>query len=775
MREQILFDKGWLFHKGDLEYNEPKAKGPVYTSAKTESMKWGPASIYYLDDPNNFNRKVSYNADKWISVDLPHDYVISGEYFEDENPALGFFKYENAWYRKHFKIEKEDEGKRLTLLFEGVATRATVYLNGCELKHNNCGYTSFEVDITDYVTYGGDNVLAVYTAYHQNEGWWYQGGGIYRHVWLIKTASVSVDLYGVYIRAEKNDDGFKVLVDTEIRNDYYRDVTVNATSTFIDKHGNKVLCINGDMCICSRNKGIASYEGQISDVHLWDVDDPYLYTVRTDIYVNGLLYDTVFDRFGFRSFYFDADKGLILNGKKVFIYGVCGHGDFGLTGKAVPDNILRHKARMMKDMGANGYRTSHYPQTAAFMDALDEMGFIVMDETRWFHSTDEGLEQLRMLIKRDRNRPSVFIWSVGNEEPHHLTDVGRRIYKAMASEVKKLDNTRPITSAVSDSPDKATVYEEMDIIGINYNHHLYDVVREKYPHKTIYASECSATSTTRGWYEEDDPTHAYHNAVDHDTTNWFIGRERFMHVVEERPYVAGLYQWIAFEHRGEAIWPRVCSQAGAIDLFLQKKDAFYQNKSFFTTSPMIHLLPHWNWAHKKGDTIEVCAYTNCEEAELFLNGESLGRKLVKRYTRACWQVEYTEGVITAVGYNGGEVVCKDEKRTSKKASKLMLKCENAYDVSGNGADIALFTCYCVDEDGVEVPDASPTVSFFTNTVGAIVGTGSDISDHVPVPSTVRRMRAGRISIAVKVKTAGTLTLTAECEGLDTGFIKVDIK
>ncbi|MBR6765368.1 MAG: hypothetical protein IKM06_02660, partial [Clostridia bacterium] len=493
MREQILFDDNWLFHKGDIVVSEPKSKGPIYTSAKTESMKWGPASIKYLDSPDNFGRDVSYNGEKWIHVDLPHDYVVSGEMYEDENPALGFFKYENAWYRKHFTIDTVDEGKRITLLFEGVATRSTVYLNGCELKHNNCGYNTFEVDITDYIQYGKDNVLAVYVRYHQNEGWWYQGGGIYRHVWLVKTRSVAVDLYGVFIRATKKESNWQVFIDTEIRNDLFRSVTAKAVTTLIDKHGNDVLCTYGETCIESRDKGIAKYTAEITDPHIWDIDDPYIYTVKTDIYVNGALFDTVYDRFGFRDFEFTADKGLILNGRHVFIYGVCGHGDFGLTGKAVPDNILRHKARMLKDMGANGYRSTHYPQAAAFMDALDELGFIVMDETRWFHSTDEGIEQLKMLVKRDRNRPSVFMWSLGNEEPHHLTETGRRINRAMMAEVKKLDPTRPTTSAVSDYPDKATVYDDMELVGINYNHYLYDVVREKYPDKPIYASECCAT------------------------------------------------------------------------------------------------------------------------------------------------------------------------------------------------------------------------------------------------------------------------------------------
>jgi beta-galactosidase len=248
-----------------------------------------------------------------------------------------------------------------------------------------------------------------------------------------------------------------------------------------------------------------------------------------------------------------------------------------------------------------------------------------------------------------------------------------------------------------------------------------------------------------------------------------------MQVIKERPWVFGIYQWIAFEHRGEAIWPRLCSQAGAIDLFLQKKDAFYQNKSIFTVEPMIHLLPHWNFQHKKGEIINVWAYTNCQEAELFLNGVSLGKKQVEKYRHVEWQVEYVEGTVTVIGYNNGEKACKDEKKTSGKAVKLMLKCENAYDVSAKGGDMALFTCYAVDENGIEVPDASPYVSFHTNNCGIIKGTGSDISDHIPVTCPNRKMRAGKISIGVEVIKAGELTLTAESEGLEKGYVKVEIK
>ena len=410
------------------------------------------------------------------------------------------------------------------------------------------------------------------------------------------------------------------------------------------------------------------------------------------------------------------------------------------------------------------------------MDALDEAGLIVMAETRWFESTKEGLEQLETLIKRDRNRPSVFFWSVGNEEPKQTTDAGRRISRRMIERIRQLDPTRWITCAVSNDPDKATVYDDLDVIGINYNHWNYDAVYKKYPDKMIVASECCATGTTRGWYFDDDPQRGYLNAIDHDTNEWFIGRENTWRLFRDRPYISGGFQWIAFEHRGECTWPRLCSQSGAIDLFLQKKDAFYQNQILFQPDrPLIYVLPHWNWAGMEGQPIRVVAYTNCEEAELFVNGKSFGRQKIDRPGHGEWSVPYVAGRVKAIGYNDGKPVAGDARQTTKAPVALSLELENEIE-EANGRDIALFTCTCVDEDGREVPDAAAFVRFVSNKRGRIVGTGSDVSDHRPVTDPERRMRAGRISVAVLVgKTAGALTLRAEADGLIPAFLKIDLK
>ena len=779
MREKICFDDNWLFHEGDIKTERPRDKGPIYTSSKTERMLWGPASRNYKGAFDDFTRNIEYCTDAWRVVNLPHDYIISQVPSEKENNTLGYFKYVNAWYRKEFYLSENDRDKRLTLLFEGIATYATVYVNGCVLKHNFCGYNSFEVDISDFAKFGEDyenrNVIAVYVQNDEHEGWWYQGGGIYRHVWLNKTNKVAVDLWGVYAKPQRiSDDEWSVDFETTLVNDTEDDIIANVVTYIKDKEQNTVAKTQTQISVPYMDKSVANSKTTVNSPILWDIDNPYQYTVVTEVWVSDKKCDEYEIKTGFRYFEMNAEKGMYLNGRHVKIKGLCMHQDFGITGKAVADNVLRYKVELMKEMGANGVRMSHYPHSDATMDALDEMGFIVMGETRWFSSSEESMEQLEMLIKRDRNRPSVFFWSIGNEEPFHIADEGRRITKKMKAFVKKLDSTRLVTSAVSDDPDISTVYDDLEVIGINYNmfNGKYDIVRAAYPDKPIFASECCATSSSRGWYDDDHEV-AYYGAYDKDTTNWFCGREKNWQFVAEREWVAGSYQWIAFEHRGETVWPRLCSQSGAIDMFLQKKDAFYQNKSHWVDEPMVHLMPHWNFKGREGEEIKVFAYTNCDEAELYLNGKSQGICDTRNCTHGEWMVKYEEGTIRVEARIDGKTICTQERTTTGSAKKLMMKLDNS--VTANGKDVAIISCYCVDENGNEVPDAQPTVFFNCNKLGRIIGTGSADTDHVPPHFNERKMYAGRITVAVQTgKDAGDLKVYAKCENLESAVLTIPI-
>lgn len=768
MREEILLNTKWHFHKGDLPVPRAVDYGAAYALAKTERMQSGPAAYAYFDVVNPFGGKgVEMRSEGWEYVDLPHDYMIDSTPDPRENRAHGYFHYENAWYRKHFTLTEEDKDKRLTLYFEGVTTHATVYLNGCLMKHNFCGYTPFEVDITDNAYFDRENVLAVYVSTDEFEGWWYQGGGITRNVWLCKTDRVFVARDGVFAKPVKvGDTEWRVDLETEVQNENYTKEAsaITVRHRIADADGRVVAEVATELSVPAKQERTAVCSATVSDPRLWDIDSPNLYTVTTTLLSGETAFDETKTRIGFRTFRTDPNLGFFLNGRHVIINGVCAHADFGLTGLAVPGNILRHKVKLLKEMGANGYRCSHYPHPAATMDALDEGGFIVMDETRWFESTEEGREQLATLVKRDRNRPSVFFWSVGNEEPHHLTEVGRRINLSLCALVKQLDGTRPVMSAVSHDPVNATVYEAHDVIGINYNRDSYEKLHQKYPDKAIFASECCATGTTRGWYHPSSPENGAMFGYDDIVKDPLHARENTQRFFVEHPYIMGGYQWIAFEHRGETMWPRLCSQSGAIDLYLQKKDAFYQNQSLWTKKPMVHLLPHWNHRGLEGTPIAVWAYTNCPEVELFLNGRSLGVRQVPALHHAEWEVPFEAGELRVEARADGKIVATDCVVTSGKPEALKLTVDTAGE--GNVGDIALVTCSCLDSDGRDVPDAEVTVHFACSEGARIVATGSDICDHTPVTVPTRRMRAGRITVALKREAADVpVTLWAEGENL----------
>ncbi len=745
MRKEILLNSDWLFHRGDIITPKPTSKGPIYAQSKTVRKLMGPACYDYVDHPDCFGSPHELKSEGWQEVSLPHDYVVQQELNAGENNALGFLRYDNAWYRKHFTLDEAFWDQRILLRFDGITGSSTIYLNGCLMHHNFSSYNTFEIDITDNVYFDRENIIAVYVNTDGFEGWWYQGGGIYRHVFLTITDPVAIDLYGVYAPYRKlNETDWQIDFETTVVNTEYDARSVIAESRLIDSSGNIVLTARGEGSVPPRDKHTIQYSAVVKDPALWDTEKPNLYTIETILWKAGEEIDKSTTRIGFRTAEFTA-AGLLLNGKKTFINGVCAHQDVGLFGIAVPENIAKYKMRLIKEMGANGYRTSHYQQTASYLDACDELGLLVMDEARWFESTREGLEQLEALVKRDRNRPSVIMWSTSNEEPLHITENGRKIHRALSGHIKKLDRTRPITAAEDKTPEKSTIYDHCDIIGINYNLDIYDTVHALVPEKPIFASECCATGTTRDWHC-DTNTCGRIRDFDVDTNSWFLGRENTYRFLRARDYVFGCYQWAAVEHRGEAVWPRICSASGAIDLFLQKKGAFYQNKSHWTEAPMVHIVPHWNHRGLEGEDIFVPVYTNCEEVELFLNGESLGKQQIEKYGHGEWHVKYEAGTLVAKGYSGGTERASHERLTTGRAVGLRLTLDN--DFAFNGRDVALFTCECCDADGNAVPDADAFVEFSVNAPAKIVGTGSDNCDHNSVTLTKRKMYMGKISIAV---------------------------
>lgn len=778
MGKRILFVDGWRFHDGEIEVERPAVKGPVYTQAKTESYRHGPAATCYEDIPNDFGSRPGHvlTHEKWTVVQLPHDYIVNSEIDPEGNNALGFYKYRPAWYRKHFKADESWAGGRIEIEFLGVATECDIYFNGVYMKSGRTAYTPIVVDITDFIKYGGkDNVIAVHVTQNTIENWWYNGGGITHKVYLSVKRDVGAERDGVFIAPKKLSGGdWEIPIEVEVYNDRYESVTASVITEIESPLGGEAASSGGSITVPARSTGKLTYKIDCyKDPLLWDIDSPQLYTARTRVSVDGELCDEVENKFGFRTIEFKPDSGFYLNGRHVLINGVCGHEDFALTGKAVADNVMRHKVRLFKEMGANAYRCAHSMQDEALMDAFDTYGMLVMAETRHFSSTPEHIAELRALVRRDRNRPSVIMWSIGNEEHYFITDEGRRIAENMTFEVKRLDTTRPIMTANDKAPEQCTVYNASDIVAVNYNPQLYDYLHEKFPEKPFLVSECSACGGTRGWYFGDSPERGYRAIYDKDVNNWFQSHENVYKVFRDRPWIMGSFVWSAMEYLGEALWPRICSISGKIDLYLQKKDSFYQLKSFFTREPMVHILPHWNM--DGAGEVKVFVYDNCRSVELFLNGKSLGRQTSEQYVHHEWTVPFEAGKLSACGYDeSGRVIAESYRETTGAPVALRLCAENACDVCANGEDLALFTCYAVDSEGREVPDAECNVSFMTDTGVKIIGTGSDNTDHTPPSSPDRKMVRGRVLCAVLPLAPGKLNLYARAPGLSPAMIEIDI-
>ncbi len=784
MREKILLNKKWHYHEVIKEEQPAKHNiSGMYISAKTERLKWGQGSYTRNDSPTPWSFEQEIPSEKWEFVDLPHDYIIKQIPDENEGAPRGFFRYHKAWYRRHLKFFKEDKGKRITIYFEGVTGICEVYFNGCFIKRNTAGYAPFEIDVTDYVRYNEsededetvDNVLAVLVNPEAFDSWWYAGGGIYRNVWLIKTAPVAVDLHGVFASATLDGDEWRVDISTTLKSIEYSEKNVRIEHELTDSYGDVVNKVSGELVAAQRAKTEHKVVMNVVAPMLWDIDNPSLYNVKTYVYSDDELIDEVETRIGFRTVELSPTEGVLLNGKRIKLKGVCDHMDFGLLGKAVSDNICRHKISLIKSMGSNALRTAHYPHNEATMDACDEQGLLVFNETRRFESCDESMEALEMLVKRDRNHPSVFIWCTGNEEMgYHCMPQGANIQRAMSWHIKQLDPTRPVTTAFA-FPEKCMIYDEVDVIAANYRLKELEGIHKKYPNKPLISSENCAVGSTRGQFYGDDPTHGYLDARDRDRDlpTWYFGREGTWKFIMEHDWDCGAFQWNAFDYRGEANWPRLSSAQGAFDLFGQKKDSFYQNLSHWSDAPMIHVLPHWNHVGLEGKVINVWCYTNCDECELYLDGESLGRQKVEKYTHVEWNVPFRAGTLKTVGYVGGKETAVKIHQTTGNAVALKLRQENT-DVSANGQDIALFTCYAVDSLGREVPDASGLVRF-SAVGGRIVGTGSSESDHVPVPCPDRQMYAGLVSVAVRTEEdIEEITLYAEADNMKKTYITVKL-
>ena len=730
-RQTFRMDAGWRFHLGDLPVPPARGHDVTYNLTKAERARGAMTR--------------DYDDSAWPLGDLPHDYVVRGQAVPEENEDHACLPRPNAYYRRTFLLEEADQDSRIVLHFDGVVTRATVAVNGLILARSFTGAVGFDADITDVARFGQDaNVVAVYVDNTNFEGWYYEGGGINRHVWLIKTSRQAVDTDGVFVHTSPADAGnlagdWVAEVQTTLRNDYREATSLRVRAAFLDPQGREAAEVMSEpVDVLPYGKATAVQRATLPCGQLWSVETPTLYTLRTQVLRDGDVVDEVTTPFGLRTLEYDAERGLLLNGVPTFLRGMSNHLDYAGLGVAVPDNVIEYRIQRLKDMGCNAYRCAHNPCPPHFYEACDRMGMLVMDETRWFDSSQEGLSEMEAMIRAHRNHPSVILWSLNNEEPAIGQPLGWRMMARMAAHAHALDPTRPVTGAMLHNITHPHAGADFDVLGVNYNEGEYDAMRRVYPDKAIFGSETGCGYNPSG------------------IKAW--------RVIDTHPYFFGTFPWTGWSYRGEARWPRIFAGSGCIDICGQPRDSYYYYQALWLSRPVCRLGGHWNPAGPALRTVTV--FTNGEEAELTLNGRSLGRKAVDPYEMVSWEVPYEPGALQAEAFRDGASWAVDVLQTSGKPTQLALVVENP-GLAANGQDVALVTAYALDARGARVPDCQGIPVTFDVAGGMLVATSSnDRADTVPVGSPVRALFGGSAQAMVRMPdTVTPVTVTATCTAL----------
>jgi beta-galactosidase len=783
-RERLSMDFGWKFQLGHLCDSEEDF-GYVENRSKTNRP----------DGPGN----PEFDMNGWPSVDLPHDWVVALEVDKDADllhsyKTIGRKYPENCigWYRKTFEIPRRDSGRRISLEFDGVFRDCEVWLNGYSLYRHLSGYTSFRVDITDYVKYGDKNVLVVRVDASGYELWSYEGAGIYRHVRLVKTEPLAVGHWGTYVRSEVKSgktNNASVTIETNVANEQDDARHCKLISTIVDAEGETVGTVRSEGVI----KGWANKEFvqkvEVKGAKLWSLESPHLYKLLTTVKERGRVTDRYETSFGIRTFSFDADSGFSLNGKAMKLNGVCLHQDHGGVGVAIPDALHDFRIKKMKEMGANAFRCAHNPPVPEALDAADRLGMLVIDETRAPGNTKERLGQLCSIVRRDRNHPSIILWSMANEERSlETSDTGARVIQRMKRLVRRLDRTRPITAALTHEGFDGPVVEVLDVVGCNYIRPTIDDLHKKHPGKPIILTESCCHSTARGIYEPDEAGRL--TSYDENPACWGETADKMWNWCAERPWVGGTFIWTGFDYAGEPlsweddcgkreseeVWPILHTQWGIVDRCGLEKDPFYYFKSWWTDEVVLHVFPHWNWQGKEGQEIRVWCYSNCEEVELIVNGKSLGKKAMPRNSHLEWKVKYEPGCIEVRGYNAGQLVATDREETTGEAAAIRLKPDKAR-IKADNHDVSQVTVEIVDEKGRVIPAANNEIIFSVSDNGKIIGAcNGDPACHVPESQTTYPAFSGLLMVYVQSGfEAGVITLKAEAAGLEAAEAIIEAK
>ena len=734
-RRTVSLDRGWKFAFGN-------AADPA------KDFGCGTEYFNYLTKANSIHNtgpySMKFDDSGWESVDVPHDFVVRLPFSAEASHSHGYktvgWKYPETsvgWYRRTFRLDSLDRGKHVAITFDGIFRDSRVWVNGFYCGGEPSGYLSQTYDITDYANFGGENVVCVRADATLEEGWFYEGGGIYRHVWLTTTSPLHISQDGISISTTFRKGYSRALLNVraDLFNASHDTVRGSVRYAVLDAEGRQIAATTDEgnptrhlrFLPMQTRRSAFQYIIPIDNPQLWSPDTPYLYTLVAQVVSDGKVVDEKRERFGIRNVVFDKDRGLLLNGKPLKIKGVNMHQDHAGVGAAIPDALQAYRIRRLKQLGCNAYRSSHNPMSPAMLDVCDSLGMLVIDETRLAGINANETSALRRMIERDRNHPSVILWSAGNEEWGIEWDKkGERIAATMRDYCHLYDPSRPMTFATSGGP---TVEVPVDVAGYNYiMQNPIDEHRRNYPDRRCYGSEETTGCGTRGVYFPDAEGRwmpALNRVMDQrDST--FNQIERGWRFYAERPWAAGCFFWTGFDYRGEPNpmkFPATGSQFGILDYCGFAKDEAEYLRAWWTDDTVLHILPHWNLAGHEGEEVSVWASSNCDEVELFCNGKSLGRQTMPRYGHLEWTAVYRPGRLKAVGYKAGRRVCQTVVATAGAPAQIRAAADRTL-LAADGADVAVVDITLHDRRGTLVPDANVPLTLSVEGNACILGVGN---------------------------------------------------
>jgi beta-galactosidase len=770
-QEKIALDADWKFHFGnaalpaqDFDY------GSTLLLHKSNVYETTIVSLKYIDST-------------WRSVNVPHDWAVELPFVSSTTHEMDSHGYKPVggpypetsigWYRKHFKVDKTQKDKRYALQFDGIYRNATLWINGFYVGTNFSGYVGATYDVTDYINFDAENVVVVRVDATQSEGWFYEGAGIYRHVWLNITDKTFIPEDELYVRSEVKGKNALINLDATIQNIQFSSTNCTFYAYITNRDGKILATTKEQKLTLGSHKTIAIQEQlSLTNVNLWSLESPYLYKMVAVVKSAEKILHQTQTRFGIKTVRFDAEKGFFLNGKHLKIQGTNNHQDHAGLGSALPDFMQYYRIKQLKAMGSNAYRTSHHAPTPELLEACDSLGMLVLDEQRLLNSSLEYTDQFRRLLKRDRNHASVFLWSIGNEEQNiQGNDYGKKIAQSLLAIQEEVDPSRTSTYAADMGNDYKGVNEVIPIRGFNYRQFAVADYHRDHPNQPLLGTEMGSTVTTRGIYEKDS-IRAYVPDQDITAPWWASKAEDWWKLAAENDYWQGGFVWTGFDYRGEPTpfkWPNINSHFGLMDVCGFPKNIYYYYQSWWTQQDVLHIAPHWNWPDKVGQPIEVWVNSNADAVELFLNGKSLGKKTMPRNGHLNWQVPFAPGQLKAVGYK------KDKKFTTKvettgPAFNVVLTPDKTT-LKANGTDGAVINVSITDAQGREVPTANQLVKFKLTGDAKIMGVGNgDPSSHEPDQceegAWQRSVFNGKCQVILQAgKTKGNVTLEAQAEGL----------